>query len=99
MSVADVTLKAAMGSPAAALPGTVVDWFAPIGGTVMCSTTVSIQNVALISTALAFGFVAFESPSRNAMLAVPPPNSGSVGSFGDGRVVSTVIVVVDAMVW
>src|SRR5947208_7497699 len=99
MSVADVTLKVAIGSPAAALPGTVVGWFALIGGTVMCSTNVSIQNVALISTALALGFVAFGSPSRNAMLAVPPPKSGSAGTSGEGRVVSTVMLVVDAMLW
>src|ERR1700689_1797889 len=46
----------------------------------MVYSTVSIQNVADICVALAFG-VAFPvgSPSRKAMLSVPPPNSGAAG--------------------
>jgi len=40
----------------------------------MVISTVSIQKIADIWTALAFGF-------KNAMLSVPPPNSGESGLF------------------
>src|SRR5271155_1491448 len=51
-----------------------------IGITILCCT-VSIQNVAVIWTALAFGpgCGPAEVPSRKAILAVPPPNSGALG--------------------
>ena len=63
-------------------------------------TTVSIQKMAFISTAFAFicgafafGWVALGSPSRNAMLSVPPPNSGAFG------VVSITSTSVETMFW
>lgn len=46
-------------------------------------STVSIQNVASISTALAFG-ASGVWPTRNAMLAVPPPSLGG-GVRGTGE--------------
>lgn len=48
--------------------------------------------MADICTALALGPAPAEAPSRKAMLAVPPPNSGAVGA------VATVKTVVLAMV-
>ena len=72
-----------------------------MAGTVICSTTVSIQKVAVISAASALGFTLFSSPRRNAILAVPPPKSGSTGSpgaaGGTGRFVAISMVVVDVM--
>ena len=64
------------------------------GTTILCCT-VSIQNVADIWTALAFGpeFGPAAVPSRKAILAVPPPNSGDVG------VVETVKTIVLVMVF
>src|SRR5580692_10551556 len=54
-----------------------------IGGTLIWYKTVSIQNVAFISTAWALGPRPLAgggfTPSRKAMLASPPPNSGAVG--------------------
>lgn len=61
-----------------------------IGMMIMCST-VSIQNVAAIRTASAFGAVAAGLPSKKAMLSVPPPNNGAVG------LVEIWIVVVEMM--
>jgi hypothetical protein len=80
ISVAGLTAKLATGLPALALPRTITDWPGPQAGTVIFSETVSIQNIAVIRIALAFGAVAALSPSRNAMLSVPPPKSGSSGS-------------------
>lgn len=64
------------------------------GTTSLCST-VSIQNVALICTALALGPVCgpLAPPCRNAMFAVPPPSSGAWG------VVDTVKTIVLVMTW
>src|SRR5262245_20830950 len=60
-------------------------------GTSMENSTVSVQNVAPIRTALAFGLLLAGSPSRNAMLSVPPPNRGAPGA------VEMSISVVDVM--
>jgi hypothetical protein len=62
-------------------------------GTRICSFTVSIQNVADIWMASALGAVAFGSPSRNAMLSVPPPKSGTA------TLVLITMTVVEVMSW
>jgi hypothetical protein len=48
-------------------------------GTVREYPTVSIQKVACIWGTFAFGAVAPGLPNKNAMFAVPPPNSGRRG--------------------
>src|SRR6266581_69278 len=48
-------------------------------GTWMENCTVSIQNVASILIACAFGPPAAALPTRKAMLSVPPPTSGAAG--------------------
>src|SRR5580658_6161931 len=62
------------------------------GTTILCST-VSIQNVAFMLNASALGAVTAGLPSRKAILAVPPPNSGAAGA------VETVKTIVLVMVW
>ena len=54
--------------------------------------TVSIQNVAVIWTALAFGVVTRGLPCKKAILAAPPPNSGGGGAVE--TVKTTVFVMV-----
>src|SRR5712691_407163 len=50
-------------------------------GTRIVSSTVSIQKVAVIRVVCAFGLLGgvFLSPSKNAMLSVPPPKIGATG--------------------
>src|SRR5882757_3221938 len=64
-------------------------WPSAWTGTWTVYSTVSIQKVDSITTACALGEVAFASPSRKAMLPVPPPNSGGAGT------VETVIAVLE----
>ena len=59
------------------------------GRTILCCTS-SIQNVADIWAAFALALVAWASPWRKAMLAVPPPTSGAVGFV---ETVKTVVLV------
>jgi len=61
------------------------------GMTILCST-VSIQNVAVILTALALGLVELGSPSKKAILSVPPPNTGDRGEVDTVKVIVSVIV-------
>src|SRR5215467_12716225 len=61
-------------------------------GTSIENSTVSIQNTESIFTALAFGLLLAGSPSRNAMLSVPPPKRGATAA------VATSMTVVDVMV-
>jgi hypothetical protein len=62
-----------------------------MGMTILCST-VSIQNVAAIWTASALGLVAAASPSKKAILSVPPPNSGGKGKVETVKTIVSVIV-------
>lgn len=63
------------------------------GSTILCSTS-SIQNVAVIWIVFAFALFPAASPSRKAMLSVPPPNVGVVGGgFGVLAVVMVIVVV------
>ena len=84
------TRKTGVGCPGLAGAGIFFDSpFFKIGIGSRCCT-VSIQNVAVIATELAFGVVIAAFPSRKAMLSVPPPN-GTVESGG--------VPTVNTMVW
>ena len=61
-------------------------------GTTSEYCTVSIQKVAFICTALALGVEAAALPSRKAMFAVPPPNSGGAGDVDTVKAVVWMMV-------
>src|SRR5271165_3609533 len=58
----------------------------------MTSSTVSIQKIADICSAWAFGLVAPACPSRKAMLSTPPPKEG--GGGGGGGAVEMMMAIV-----
>ena len=85
------TRKVGIGRPNGRGPsGWIVIGPCPGAKTGICSVyrTVSIQNIADIETDCAFGLAAAGSPSRNAILSVPPPNSGGGGLVA---IMSTVV--------
>src|SRR5580704_15934859 len=83
MGIGGLTRKWGIGCPSAPVGAGMVSggWPGSKTGTSMVYSTVSIQNVASIRTALALGLAAAGSPSRKAMLSVPPPNRGEAGSL------------------
>src|SRR5215472_5973765 len=93
MGIGGFTRNWGTGSPAPPVSAGMISggWPSWKTGTSTENSTVSIQNVAPIRTALAFGLLPAGSPCRNAMLSVPPPNRGAAGS------VEMSISVVDVM--
>src|SRR5215469_4768969 len=99
ISIGGCTRNFGTGCPASPVSAWIVNGGCPglWTGTTMTCSTVSIQNVAVICKACAFGpaaaglVKAAGSPRRKAMLSAPPPNSGVAG------LVETKIVVVEVM--